>query len=70
MLRSSKNGRKTARKVPMGGCGADSSDNESGNKLYGVCRGGKVVKNGGGLARFRPVDLREIEFLCGALMEF
>ena len=25
-----------------------------------------MVNNGGGLAGFRPVDLREIEFLCGA----
>ena len=25
-----------------------------------------MVNNGGGLAGFRPVDLQEIEFLCGA----
>lgn len=30
---------------------------------------GKMVKNGGGLTGFRPIDLWEIEFLCEASME-
>ena len=36
---------------------------DQGNFLDGVCRGGKMVKNGGFLVGYRPVELWEIKFL-------
>ncbi|XP_052622644.1 uncharacterized protein LOC111911314 [Lactuca sativa] len=55
-------GRKIAGKWRDGDGSTLKSGNGSEEILSGVCRERKMVKNGGGLAGFRPVELQEIEF--------
>ena len=70
VLGFSNGGRSWPENVKEGGGGARNSGHRSDLNLGGVCRGWKMEKNGGGFARFRPVELRENGFLWEVSLVF